>query len=186
MILPKRQDRHGQSPDRFLGDGDNERDGARGITSLAVFIVVGITIPGPSLRLRNADARRRRALSIRLKAFRQPGRLAFGRLVALKTGHPGAAAAAGVRTFPGLVGMVLANPAGVLAEQALHRAALSQRHQRYAQFGGLPEFHNDPGCPEVFNIDQRIEHCVAHNSPSPPGPLAFIGDENAGCAPAFL
>jgi hypothetical protein len=32
---------------------------------------------------------------------------------------------------------------------------------------------------EVFNIDQRIEHCVATIAPSPQGPLAFIGDENA-------
>jgi hypothetical protein len=32
---------------------------------------------------------------------------------------------------------------------------------------------------EVFNIDQRIEHCVATIAPSPHSPLAFIGDENA-------
>ena len=48
-ILPERQDRYGQSPGRFLGDGANERDRARGINSLAVFIVVGITYPRPIL-----------------------------------------------------------------------------------------------------------------------------------------
>jgi hypothetical protein len=53
-----------------------------------------------------------------------------------------------------------------------------------AKSGGLPEFHNVPGRPEVFKIDQRIERCVAmiaHHRPA----LASIGEENAGCAPAL-
>jgi hypothetical protein len=41
-------------------------------------------------------------------------RFAFERLVALKTGHAGAAAAAGMRAFPGLVGMVSRKPSPCL------------------------------------------------------------------------
>jgi TolB-like protein len=40
FFLTRRQHRHGQGSDRFLGDSDNERDRARGISSLAVLIVV--------------------------------------------------------------------------------------------------------------------------------------------------
>jgi hypothetical protein len=62
----------------------------------------------------------RRALSIRLKAFRQPRRLVFAGWIALRARHAGATALAGARAFPRLVGMVLANPAAVLAIQATH------------------------------------------------------------------
>jgi hypothetical protein len=90
MILSERQDRHGQSPDRFLGDGDDERDRARGITSLAVFIVVGITYPRPIFAAANADARRRRALSIRLEALRQSRRVIWRRPMQPGQGAPAA------------------------------------------------------------------------------------------------
>jgi hypothetical protein len=57
-------------------------------------------------------------LSIRLKAFRQPRRFAFAGRIALRARPAGATALASVRTFPRLVGMVLADPACVFAEQA--------------------------------------------------------------------
>jgi hypothetical protein len=66
-------------------------------------------------------------LSIRFKACRQPRRLAFERLIALQTGHAGAAAAAGVWAFPRLIGMILTNPAGVIAAKAHLQERLSER-----------------------------------------------------------
>jgi hypothetical protein len=63
----------------------------------------------------------RRGLSlITLEPFWKPRRLVLAGRIALGAGHAGAAAATSVRTFPGLVGMVLANPAGIIAAKAFH------------------------------------------------------------------
>jgi hypothetical protein len=55
------------------------------------------------------------------EAFRGARRFVGGASVAARAWCGGAAAGARVRAFPGLIGMVLADPAAVLAHKALHR-----------------------------------------------------------------
>jgi hypothetical protein len=63
--------------------------------------------------------------SFRLKTLGQARRPLRRCWVANRTGRTGSAAGASVGAFPRLVGMVFADPAGVLAQKALHAAALS-------------------------------------------------------------
>jgi hypothetical protein len=43
-----------------------------------------------------------------------------------------------------------------------------------------------PDAPSVFNFDQPFPFGQLILDLTPHGPTAFIGDENAGCAPAIL
>jgi hypothetical protein len=53
---------------------------------------------------------------------RQPGQfMPFG-AIAVRAGHAGAAATAGMRALPGSLGMVLADPAAILASEAIDHA----------------------------------------------------------------
>ena len=55
-----------------------------------------------------------------LEPLRQPRRLALVSLVATRTGHAGPAALASMRTLPRAIGMVLTDPAAILAAKADH------------------------------------------------------------------
>jgi hypothetical protein len=60
-------------------------------------------------------------VDVGLEAVRHPRWRAFGGRVTGRAGHFGAATIAAVLAFPWPSGMVLTNPAGVRAEDALHR-----------------------------------------------------------------
>src|SRR4051794_2190340 len=62
-------------------------------------------------------------LAIGLKAFREARRLVGGGGIAARAWCTGCAAGTCMRSGPWLVGMFLADPAGVVAQKALHRLA---------------------------------------------------------------
>jgi hypothetical protein len=59
-------------------------------------------------------------VDVGFKAVRQPRRRAIVRYVADRAGHTGTAAIAALRAAPWASGMVLADPAGIGAEDAFH------------------------------------------------------------------
>src|SRR5262245_55324915 len=88
---------------------------------------------GRAFKLAQAALTRHQAENL----FWQPRQLVLAGWIAFRARHPGAAVLARVRTAPWLIWMVLANPAAVLAKQAVHSPSWEIR-RRVANLCCLP------------------------------------------------
>jgi hypothetical protein len=71
-----------------------------------------------------------------LEAIRHPRCRAFVRHITGRAGHSGTAAITAVRPVPQPFGMILTNPSGVPAEDALHRSHQTQRQRKPGNLAG--------------------------------------------------